>query len=648
MNYKLKRFNQNKGACPLVNSFTRLLVYPFTRLLVYLFTCLLFLCAGCLDTTDNWNVSDEDNLLNTTNDKMHSVVGVLKYMQAAIERSIIVGELRGELTDITSLTEGDLQAIANYTATGDNPYCSPQVFYSVINNANFFIARADTSVREIIDGVLQPVLLQDYVVMKTFRAWAYLQLGLMYGKASYFTEPLLTLDAIERYSKDPQYHYDLPTLLYALYEDLLATPDVDYPDYGAMGGHADFRDLCISRDMLLGEICLNLGTYNNPYAYEMACYYYVNAMARNKTGVRYPNGGMTYVQRSGSSDITVERWMASHWQDKYCTNWSAYYMGLFSGLSSDEILTGVQYSDADGGSLNLLNMTQVPINSSSILTYQMAPSPAAMDMFDNEVYTYYDPVNKEFTYHRGDLRGYIPRLNYFYFTQVDGSINLLAAGLGSYTYSASTTADSLPVISKYAASFGIGSSDTYITAYLYRRSTVWLRFAEALNWSGRPSAAFAILKHSLNNAVLTDSTKVNQQEVTPMPSYLQVFTDSRYDNYIFGGIHSRGSGDTYNDTLHYAFNDVTLQDNRDLGYYGFPERLATLEDSIRFVDAMICKELALETAFEGNRYTDLLRFAERRSQLFGDDNFLAKWLGRKNPELESRLRSKNNWRLPLN
>jgi hypothetical protein len=231
-----------------------------------------------LDTTDNRNVSDDDNLLNTTNDKMHSVVGVLKDMQAAIERYIIVGELRGELTDITSLTEGDLQTLADYTATGDNPYCSPRVFYSVINNANFFIARADTSVREIIDGVLQPVLLQDYVVMKTFRAWAYLQLGLMYGKASYFTEPLLTLDAIERYSKDPQYHYDLPALLYALRDDLLATPDVDYPDYGEMGGHADFRDLCISREILLGEIFLNLGPYD-PSAYESACNYYVNAMA---------------------------------------------------------------------------------------------------------------------------------------------------------------------------------------------------------------------------------------------------------------------------------------------------------------------------------------------------------------------------------
>jgi hypothetical protein len=314
-------------------------------------------------------------------------------------------------------------------------------------------------------------------------------------------------------------------------------------------------------------------------------------------------------------------------------------------------MAGVQYSDANGSSVNLLNMTQVPVITNSLLTYRMAPSQAAMDLFKNEVYTYYDAVNKEFTYHQGDLRGN-PGLSRLFLSwrQVDGSVNQIVYGNGSYTYSASTTADSLPVISKYASTISTGSSgEIYITAYLYRRATAWLHFAEALNWSGRPSAAFAVLKYSLNNAVLTDSTKVNRQEVTPMPPYLQVFTDSYYDNdIIVGGIHSRGSGDTANDTLHYVFNEVTLQDNRDLGYYGFPEHLATLQDSILFVDAMICKELALETAFEGNRYTDLLRFAERRSQLYSDNKFLAEWLGRKNTALQSRLRSKDNWRLPLN
>jgi hypothetical protein len=84
-----------------------------------------------------------------------------------------------------------------------------------------------------------------------------------------------------------------------------------------------------------------------------------------------------------------------------------------------------------------------------------------------------------------------------------------------------------------------------------------------------------------------------------------------------------------------------LQNNLD--YYGFPAQLATKQDSIRFVDAMICKELGLETAFEGNRFHDLMRFSIRKN----DNDFLAKWVGRKNSALTVRLTDRNNWFLPV-
>jgi hypothetical protein len=108
------------------------------------------------------------------------------------------------------------------------------------------------------------------------------------------------------------------------------------------------------------------------------------------------------------------------------------------------------------------------------------------------------------------------------------------------------------------------------------------------------------------------------------------------------GIHDRGSGYSAPDTLYYAFTKETLQDNLDLEYYGFPAELATKQDSIRFVDAMICKELGLETAFEGNRFYDLMRFSIRKD----DNNFLAKWVGRRNPALTGKLANRDSWFLP--
>jgi hypothetical protein len=602
-------------------------------------------CADMLDINSNRNVSADDNKLNTANDKMHSVVGVLKSMQAAIERYIIVGELRGDLTDITHLTEADLQALSNYTATAANPYCSPTVFYTVINNANFFITHADTTVTEVVNGNLEFVLKQDYAVMKTFRAWAYLQLGILYGKASYFTEPLLTLEAIEKYAQEPQFQYDFPTLLEALYQDLITMPNVEYPDYGDMGGEMDFRNLCISKEYLLGEILLHLGSYK-PEVYEAAARAYVQTLMENNR-LAYPSGGIEYIEMSGS--LVGARFLQGlFWINKYFTGVNGVtHRDIFSTLSPRELISGVQYSEAAGDPLNLLRMTQVPIASTSAFTYQMAPSRAAMNLFSNEIYTYYDPIEKEFTYRTEDLRGLASGGSslVMMWSRVDGSMDVISLGAGSYRYSLVNASDSLPVISKFAAGFSTSNDAGKLLTFLYRRATAWLRLAEALNGSGRPSTAFAILKYGLNNRTLSDPTRVNPEEITPLPDYLSIFRDERADPSL--GLHSRGAGDAGSDTLHYAFNDLTLQENRELGYYGFPEKLETKEDSILFVDAMIFKELALETAFEGNRYTDLLRFAERRSLRYGDDLFMAKWLARKNPALESHLANKNNWHLPL-
>jgi hypothetical protein len=87
-----------------------------------------------------------------------------------------------------------------------------------------------------------------------------------------------------------------------------------------------------------------------------------------------------------------------------------------------------------------------------------------------------------------------------------------------------------------------------------------------------------------------------------------------------------------------------LIDNR--AYYGFPSELETLTDSIMFVNAMICKELGLETAFEGNRFHDLMRLSKAHERLTEKTDFLAKWVARRNPVLESKLTNKESWYLP--
>ncbi|MBN1925563.1 MAG: hypothetical protein JW798_07005, partial [Prolixibacteraceae bacterium] len=69
-------------------------------------------------------------------------------------------------------------------------------------------------------------------------------------------------------------------------------------------------------------------------------------------------------------------------------------------------------------------------------------------------------------------------------------------------------------------------------------------------------------------------------------------------------------------------------------------------DSINYVEDKIVEELALETAFEGNRFSDLMRIALRRN----DPAYLAKRVASKHTdnkaEIEAKLSDVNNWYLP--
>jgi hypothetical protein len=153
---------------------------------------------------------------------------------------------------------------------------------------------------------------------------------------------------------------------------------------------------------------------------------------------------------------------------------------------------------------------------------------------------------------------------------------------------------------------------------------LYLRMAEALNMAGYPRMAFLILSNGINNNVI-------QNEV--MPYYPTVsdslylarfdFANNRYgivtandmaslgggrginfpEDHNTIGIHTRGSGWTpYNE--YYQFTDSVLVDSVNVAV-----PLATQQ---AYVDSLIINESALEFAFEGTRYYDMMRFAKRQ------------------------------------
>lgn len=182
---------------------------------------------------------------------------------------------------------------------------------------------------------------------------------------------------------------------------------------------------------------------------------------------------------------------------------------------------------------------------------------------------------------------------------------------------------------------GKASSDFIIYKYkiyqqnitVYRSALLYLRYAEALNRLNKPNAAFAVLKYGLNSSNLYNTKIVPLAERgNPVPEYMNL-ADMRFQNNV--GIRMRGLGNMDKDTT----------------FYRIP-RQATMLDSVRVVEDLIQQELALETAFEGNRFHDLMRITLRRMKEGDDASYLADKVAAKYPNpaaMRSLLMNPDNW-----
>ena len=138
--------------------------------------------TGCQDffeqESDHIIFADGDHLNNPT-DTVYSMMGILQKMQAIADRSVLLGEVRGDLVDVNEYTSADLRNIALFELDDSaNVYNQPRDYYAVINNCNYYIARADTALK---NNRNEKVFMREYAAAKTFRAWTYLQLVLAYG-----------------------------------------------------------------------------------------------------------------------------------------------------------------------------------------------------------------------------------------------------------------------------------------------------------------------------------------------------------------------------------------------------------------------------------------------------------------------------------
>lgn len=570
-------------------------------------------CADMFNIDSSRIVYEHNHKLDSSADSVYSTIGILHAFQQIADRYIILGEVRGDMVDLNKNAKASLRNLSEFNFDDDNEYLRVGDYYNVINNCNYLITHMDTTIRH----NNKPVMTDEYVAALSIRAWTYMQLALNYGKVPYFTNPITKVAESE--ADYPL--YDIKDLALELIPQLLPYMEYDLPAWEGLsaGGSSLTAATCDLLfppiQLLLGDLYLWLGDYQNAWST------YSDFITDNpKYSMRASTGGasttFTGLMPLGDGQITTDPRRTG--RNVTALNYPT-YNGIGAGMltnilgSRGEAITVVpmEISSENG------TVSEIPsLFTSSENTHPLKGS-ALWEQISNAQHYFYSTRTSTASTEYSVLGG-----------KGDQRINF-------YVKEQKNDEDEFETMEKFVQGrTTTGSSTTYYIRMLvlYRRALVHLRAAEALNCLANQQHNSQMAVQAFN--ILRDGFDLLFPNGSTYKAELQPFTL---------GVHARGCGFVYLDTASYVVKDNVIAEfyNKDVADVNFT-------DTIHYVEDRICDELALETTFEGNRFTDLIRFAERR----GADYLAGKVACRKGYEnrdeaLYQKLLDKKNWYLPL-
>lgn len=657
--------------------------------LIYTMTFLLggtFLFSSCDDmlNVDSNRVEYEFDDWSL-NDSVYSVLGILKSVQEVADRQVLINELRADLVTVNEAKAVvDIQELSRSEFNLEtNGYLDVKDYYSIINNCNIYLARVDTTLEK--NNVR--LMLPEYVAVKSVRAWTYLQLAINYNNVPYFTEPILTHSAAEEVMNTPMLTRD--EIINKLIADILpyenpaayTMPAWDKDGkvlkfgYGESGTEVETKQLFVPIRMLLGELYLWKRDYKNAARF---FYAQITGSGTNETAKKYNDYGYraTYSGEGGK-------------------NMNNGYIGMFAAknfsTASGSFFTIIPFANTDlYGTTSGLAAVFSP--NGEIGAAQVVASPGMQSLAKRQIYRHYEgsdpkqPTSVEYSHlydYPGDLR--IKATTYSQRSQDELQTEYKNI-IGKFNFEEGTLGMDVEYTPNIRTSFLI----------LLRKEHAYLRFAEALvglereGYTGAMDLAMEVLKVGVKQNYqllknpkyesVTDTTYVIKETTDSLGTVISDtiydyrtydrlvsctdslrynFTASTFENNM--GIHSRGSGDSERN-VYYALNDTCIA--RYLGETEVEGKVETIlrpityEDSLNYITDLVIDELALELAWEGTRFGDLVRFAEAT----GDKDILAKRVAGRafendvtyrnanfqvDPELYSKMSNEANWYLPL-
>lgn len=427
------------------------------------------------------------------------------------------------------------------------------------------------------------VMQKEFAACKAIRAWSYMQLMLNFGEVVYYSDPILkTSDLDKEYIK----YNDIAQLAPVLINEIRDFKDVDYPSLGNLSSYNSNLSYFPIR-FLLGDLYLWTGQY------EAAANEYRDLMIEDEVAIsKYYRSKYEVINNEFTGKLLRDVTTYANWFE---------WLDTYSSEMMTNILVTNQYE------------RNFSVDSLTYKSYELAPSAKSMQNWASQQYFekyYVNELNEnDILTTQGDLRAF-------------GSHRYWSTGASSELILSEDD-----IILKYMTL----NPSNYVNKQIivYRAALLYLRYAEAVNRLGKPNLAFAVLKNGLNNATISAVVPSFEKD-SILPNYMSFPIATPFSENL--GIRMRGCGNVNLDTTNYIIPDFSLS-------------ATAKEDSITFVEDMIEQELVLETAFEGNRFHDLMRIAIRRN----DNAYLADKVAAKHTTnavaIKNKLMIRANWYL---
>lgn len=535
-------------------------------------SCLLF--ASCVDA-DIDEAVDYDDFYTNADDADAAILGLYGKVMDLAGPIVVLNELRSDLLDVTGNATVDLQEINSHKPSKNNEWTDVTRFYSVIQTCNDMMYNFEKMKKE--NKLTTDEYNERYSDVGAIRCWVYFQLGVQFGKVVYITDPVVDVRDLKKYEgTESELSLDqlIPELITCM--DNLPTKE-NYVNSKLISGTVDGYSLepfFINKKCLLGDLYL----FNNQYEKAVEVY--------------------REVLRVGEDDPATA-WSQQRKNRIYCYVWNSgdveYFQVLVSRQKPED--ASLVYNAWKG-------MFSLPADNAGVkdemiwemsFDYRYAPEYPFVEIFSNVGKGKY--YLKPSTYAVDELWGKQ--------TQKNGT-SFDARGL---TGGVAQTMDGQYLVTKYSLGYDDINKPFEVNGkwFLYRAALLHLRYAEAANRAGHPRLAWALVNDGIRGAAFNwtptdgrsayrgDSIRLSSWGAG-MPYPAPYDFDGRESNQPYlrspyrngGGIRGRAN-----------LPNISLAD------------CVTKQDSMKRMEEIIINESALELAFEGHRWTDLIRIARR-------------------------------------